>query len=151
VMTAEDVGNRAAVGDYVSRKSPIAPQMFVEQRGVCAGGLAIERVIGAHHRLRFTLDDGCAKRRKIGVLHIVRGGLHIDAVSRGLRAAMDGEVLGSSDGLQVFGIVRLQSGDERDAHARRQIWIFAVSLLAASPPRVAKDIAVRPPYGQATR
>src|SRR5207302_8694628 len=57
VMTAKDVGNRAAVGDYVSRKSPIAPQMFVEQRGVCAGGLAIERVIGAHHRLRFTLDD----------------------------------------------------------------------------------------------
>src|SRR5690348_1491506 len=107
MMAVEYVGDCAAVGDYVSLKSPIMPQVIFEQGGVGASRLAIERVVGTHHRLCLALDDRCAKRGKICVLHVVRGRLHINAVSRGPRAAMDSEVLGSSHRLQVFGVVAL--------------------------------------------
>ena len=42
-----------------------------------------------------------------------------------------------------------QTLHELDAHARREVRIFAVGLLAAAPARIAEDVDVRRPEGQA--
>src|SRR5579871_773263 len=46
-------------------------------------------------------------------------------------------------------IVALKSLNECDSHARGEIGVFAVGFLAASPARIAKDIDVRGPDGEA--
>ncbi len=65
-----------------------------------------------------------------------------------LGAAVDGEVLGRGDQLQVARVVALQALDERDAHAGGQVWVFAVGFLAATPARVAEDVDVGRPEGE---
>src|SRR6185437_16761152 len=50
---------------------------------------------------------------------------------------------------EVVRIGALQAGDERDAETRGEERVFAISLLAASPAWVAKDIDVRGPNGEA--
>src|SRR6201996_5083359 len=53
------------------------------------------------------------------------------------------------DGLEIFRIVALKAGDKRNAHARRQKWIFAVRFLAAAPARIAEDVDIGRPDGEA--
>ena len=70
-------------------------------------------------------------------------------VAVGLGAAVHGEVLRGRDHLQVAGVVSLQALHELDAHARGEVRILAVGFLAAPPSRVAEDVDVRRPEGQA--
>ena len=58
---------------------------------------------------------------------------------------MHREVLWSRNHLNIFWIVALQSGYKRDAHARRQEWVLAISFLPAAPAWIAKDIDIRRP------
>src|SRR5690349_1826926 len=67
----------------------------------------------------------------------------------GFRAAVYGEVLRSRNGLEVVRVVALQAGDEGHAETRREKGILAISLLASTPPRVAEDIDVGRPNGEA--
>src|SRR5947199_5946229 len=57
-------------------------------------------------------------------------------------------MLRRGDDFEVARVVALQALDESDAHARRQVRVFAVSLLPASPSRVTEDVDVRRPEGQ---
>ena len=66
-----------------------------------------------------------------------------------LRPAVYGKVLGRGHHFQIFGIVPLQPGDKGQAHARSEIGILTVGLLPSAPARIAKDVDVRRPYGQA--
>lgn len=58
---------------------------------------------------------------------------------------MNGEVLGSGDGLQVLWIVSLEPAHKGYRHSRGEKWIFAVRLLTSSPARIASDIDVGSP------
>src|SRR5437667_307983 len=60
-----------------------------------------------------------------------------------------GKMLGGGNRFQILGIVALQPGDESYANATGEKRIFSVSLLSASPARIAKDVDVRRPEGQA--
>ena len=62
---------------------------------------------------------------------------------------MHSEVLWSGDGLKIFRIIALQAFNEGNAQARSQIGILAVGFLAAAPARIAKNIDVRRPDGEA--
>ncbi len=95
------------------------------------------------------VDDGGAERGEIGVFQVVIGNVDVDAVARGLGSTVHGEVLGRGYQLEVFGIVALQAFDEFDAHACGEERIFAEGLHAAAPARIAKDIDVRRPEGEA--
>ena len=70
-------------------------------------------------------------------------------VAVGLGAAVHGEVLGGGIELAVDRVVALQPAHEGDAHARGQVRVLAVGFLAAAPARVAEDVDVRRPEGQA--
>src|SRR5215472_3679065 len=66
-----------------------------------------------------------------------------------LRTAVNGKVLGSGNDLQIFGIVALQASDESNSDPAGEERVFAVSFLPAAPARIAKDVNVRRPKGQA--
>ena len=70
-VPAKDVCGRSAIGNHVALKAPIAPQMFLQQRNICASRLAVQRVVSAHHGFRLAFHYRRAKRRQIGVLHVV--------------------------------------------------------------------------------
>ena len=114
MMAIEDVGDRAAVGNNVSIECPVLPQMFLEQHGVRAGGLPIQRVVGAHHGTRFAFHYGCAKGRKVSVFHVMAGSWYVDRVPCGFRAAVHCKMFWSCNRLQIFRIVPLQSGHKRN-------------------------------------
>ena len=64
---------------------------------------------------------------------------------------MYGEMLCASEVLVVFRPLRtLQSTHHGESHPCGQIRVFTVSLLSASPSRVAEDIDIRRPYRVAT-
>ena len=67
---------------------------------------------------------------------------------RQLRPAVYVEVLGRGNHPEVARIISLQSGHISHRHPSRQEWIFAVGLLPASPPWIAKDIDVGRPEVQ---
>jgi len=51
-------------------------------------------------------------------------------------------MFGTSQCLNIFGIVALQTTNESNPHLRRQKWVFAVGFLAAAPARVADEVDV---------
>src|SRR5215211_2002977 len=57
-------------------------------------------------------------------------------------------MLGRRDGLQIPWIITLHTFHEGNTEARCEKRIFTVSLLTASPPRVAKDVDVGRPKSQ---
>ncbi len=67
----------------------------------------------------------------------------------GFRTAVHRVVLRRGNELQVLRIVSLHSLHELHAHARGQIGILAVGLLAPPPARIAEDVYVRAPECQA--
>ena len=65
------------------------------------------------------------------------------------RSAVHGEMLNSRHGLQIFWVSPLQAAHEGHAVAPGQKRILAVSFLSAAPARIAENIDVGRPDGQA--
>ncbi len=76
------VGHRVAVGDDVTLEIPGPAQMVLEQKVAAAGRLAVDAVIGAHHRTGVAVDDGGAKGRQVGVFQIVGGDEDVGDMAR---------------------------------------------------------------------
>ena len=67
-----------------------------------------------------------------------------------LRSAVHGIVLGTGPQLTVLGILRpLQAPHHLCTHHTRQIGILAVGLLSPAPSRIAEDVHIRCPHGEA--
>ncbi len=122
--------------------------MVLEQHLVGAGRPAVNRVIGAHHRLHVALDHRGAEGGQVGLFQIARAGVHVEAVAHGLRPAVHGKVLAGGHRAQVVQVSALHAADKGHAHLGGQERVFAVGLLAAAPARIAKDVDVRRPEGQ---
>ena len=149
VVAGVDVGDGGAVADDVAGEGPGVAKVIVQEHGVGAGGRAVDGVVGAHDGLRVGLGDGGAEGGEVGVFEVVRGDVDVGLMARGLRAGVHGEVLGRGDDAEVVGVGALHAGDEGDGHAAGEEGIFAVGLLAAAPARVAKDVDVGRPEGEA--
>src|ERR1700683_2208559 len=70
-------------------------------------------------------------------------------MSLGLGPAVDGEVFWRCDCLEVIGIGALQAADEGGSDLSSEEWVFTVGLLTAAPSRVAIDIDIGRPEGEA--
>src|SRR5690606_41714625 len=75
--------------------------------------------------------------------------MYVEVMTIRFRAAMNRIVLRRGIDLPVPRVITLKSLHERDPHARREERILAVRLLTTSPARIAKDIDVGRPEGQA--
>ena len=87
--------------------------------------------------------------RQIGLAQIALIDHSIECMARRLGPAVNRELFGRDNGLQILRIVTLHPFDEGDCKAAREKRIFAISFHAAPPARVAKEIDVRSPEGQA--
>src|SRR5580698_10025651 len=144
-----EVVDGVAVGGDEALEVPVLAEDIFEEEIACAGGLAIDGVVGAHDGVGFGFGDGGAEGGEVGVPEVVVGGIDVDLVACGLGAAVDGVVLGRGDGFEVLRIIALDAFDESYAHARGEEGIFAVGLLAAAPARIAEDVDVGRPDGEA--
>src|SRR6266550_8962059 len=115
---------------------------------ISASRLAIQTVIGAHHRSGVSFCDGRPERRQVCLAQIAFSDRGIEPVPLRLGAGVYGVMLGRRDNFQILLIVALQSLDEFDSEPAREVRIFAVGFLAAAPARVAKDIDVWRPEGE---
>jgi len=64
------IPDSAAIGDYVSFKTPIVAKNFIEQKIAAATGFAAESIVGAHHGVGATLDNAHAEMGEIGLAKI---------------------------------------------------------------------------------
>src|SRR5579863_8186649 len=89
-----------------------------------------------------------AESRQVRIPEIVRGGIDVGLVARGLGTAVDRVMLGRGDRTKVFRVVTLNAFDKGGAEPTSQERIFPVGFLAASPARIAKDVDVGRPDGE---
>ena len=148
-LCLEEVIDRAAIRCDKSLEAPVAPQNCSDQHLVCARRILVDGVVRAHDRVRLGLDDRGAESRQVCVPEIMRSGIDVRRVASRLRTAVDGVMLWRSDRLEVSRVITLQTLHKRYAEARRQEGIFTVRLLATAPARIAEDVDVRRPDGQA--
>src|SRR5215813_7012548 len=144
-MTAEDVVDRATVGNHVTGKLPLATKNVSHQFLVGAAWFGIRSIVGAHHRIGFAFDNCGAKCRQVSFAQVALIRFRVERMTLRPRAAVNGVVLWRGDYLKVTRVIALQSLHKRHSQARGKVRIFAISFLAASPARVAKDIDVRTP------
>ena len=124
-------------------------QQIVEQEGTGAARNAVKRVIGAHHAGDLTLAHHPLELRQICLIQVAIRKLGIETMPVPFRAAVDRVMFCASHRQHVVGIVTLNAFDEFDANLAREKGVFTVSLLAASPARIAEDVDVRRPESQA--
>ena len=144
-----DVADRVTIGHHVAGESPALSQRLCQQERARRGGLSVHAIVGAHDGAHPAFADGRFKVGQIAVVKVLLGRLGIEAVSERLRSAVHRKVLGAGQGLGVARIVALESLDEGDSQASGQKRIFAIRLLAASPARIADEVDVGCPEGEA--
>ena len=93
---------------------------------------------------------GSTECRLIRIHLVVLAHVHIRKVTRRFRPAVHGEMLRRRNGEVILGIIALQSGYIRHAHAAGEKWVLAVGLLSAAPARIAKDVQIRRPEVEAS-
>src|SRR5262249_23987066 len=135
LVEAVDVGNRTAIADHEAVESPLLVKLFLKQVRVSAGRDAVHALVGAHHGVGFAFHDAGLEGGQVRLLQVVGAGLHVEAVARGLGAAVYSIVLGGGDLLEVMRVGALQAFDEGDRDPAGEVGIFAVGLLSATPSR----------------
>ena len=147
LVGAAEIVDRAAVGGDVAVETPFRQQR-VEQR-THRGRRAVDRVVGRHHGLDVPFAHERLEGRQISLIQVgVRRG-RVEIVAQRLGTAVHGVVFGARRGEQVVGVVALQAVHERHAEAGGEERVLAVGLLAAAPARIAEDIDVGRPKGEA--
>ncbi len=114
-----EVADGAAVGGDEALEVPVAAEDVAEEHFAGAGRDFVDGVVGAHDGVGVALGDGGAEGGQVGVPEIVRGGVDVGLVARGLGSAVHGVVLGCGDGAEVVRIVALDAFDEGGAEAWR--------------------------------
>ena len=137
-----------AIGHHVTLETPVTAQQVAEQEPAGTGRFTIDAVVRSHHRIYLALLYQGLERWQVGVVQVALAGAGIEVMTVGLGPAMHGKVLGGGIQLAVDRVVPLQTAHEGDAHAAGKVGVFAVSLLATPPARVAEDVDVGRPVGQ---
>src|ERR1043165_2320711 len=141
-MPLVDVVDCATIGNYIAVEAPLATQHVAEQMCIGARRLAVYAVVSAHHGGSPSFHDSGPESRPVSLTHIAFACRRVKTMALGLWSRMNRVVLGSVNNFQILRIVTLESFNECYSETAGEIWIFSVSLLPASPARVAKDIDV---------
>ena len=145
-MVFVEVPDRPAVGNEVPLKAPF-PAKLSHKIGARTAGLPVESVVGAHDGLHALVHQG-AECWEIGFLQILLRYAGIEPVSKGLGTAVGRKVLGAGGNLQSLALA-LQPADEGAPQPRGERRVLPVGLLAAAPARIAEDVHIGRPQGQA--
>ncbi len=72
VMAAVNVVHGIAVRNHEPLETPAVAQHCPQQKGACASGNTVDRVVDAHHGGHVRVDDGSAEGGKISISQIMR-------------------------------------------------------------------------------
>src|ERR1039458_7554354 len=131
MVARENIANRSAVGDHISLEAPLPSKLILQQEFIGARRLTVDRVVCAHHRSGFALDDCGAETRLIRVELIVLAHVHVREVARGLRTAVHNKAFGRRNYAVVLRVVALHAGDKGDTHTAYKEWVLPIGLLSA--------------------
>jgi len=145
----ENVVDRPAVGGDVALEAPFVAQDLLQQRGAGAARLAVDAVVRAHHRRCLAFFHARLERGQVSLPQIPLAHDRVKVMPVALGSAVRRKVLRRGNRLEDLRIIALQSLDERHPHGRGQVGILAVGLLPATPARIAEDIDVGRPHGEA--
>ena len=143
VVRLVEIANRPAVRHEITVKAPVFE--LVHQIRAGAGRLAVDCVVCAHHALDLCVFDKALKGGQVGFVQILFADRRVEAVTCFLGSAVGGKVLCTGCREKSFAVA-LNALDILHAKLGGEVWVFAVSLLSASPARVTKDIYVGRPY-----
>ena len=148
-MPCVKILQRRKIRDDHALKAPVFPKDLLQQQFRSAAGFPQGAVVSAHDLGDFPLFHRCLKCGKIGLPQVLGADFRIELMADGLRAGMDGIVLGAGCRHKIIGIVPLQAPDIADAHAARKPGIFPIGLLTAAPAGITEDIDVGAVQAQA--
>ena len=97
MVIPENIANRVAVRDYVSLKMPSPAQRMLQKELICAGGLTVDGVVGAHDRIGMAFNDRGAECGSVRVQLVVLADVDVSEVTRGLRPAVNSKMLRRRD------------------------------------------------------
>ena len=141
------IAYRSAVAYHKTAEAPLVAQYLLQQTVAAAAGVAVQPLIGAHLLFCPRLLHKMLEGRQVSLPQVARREVvDVEVVARLFRSAVHGKVLGTGVELHVFMPRRtLQAFHHCLAQARVHVGVFAVSLLSASPARVAEDVDVGRP------
>ena len=145
MVVSENIADRIAIRDYISLEMPGPAQCVLQKELIRAGRLTIDCVVGAHNGIGVAFDNRRAKCGRVRIQLVVLADVNVGEVTRGLRPAVNSEMLRRRDNSKVVRIVSLHSGDERHSQPPAQERIFSIRLLSAPPARIAEDVHIRGP------
>ncbi len=122
------------VGDHEAAESPLPPQHVGQEVPVLRGRRAVNGVVGGHDRARAAPAGGRLERREEALDERALADVDGIAVPPAVADVRD-EVLWRRDDARA-----LERLDEGDSHDGREVRVFAVRLLDASPADVARDV-----------
>ena len=82
-------------GYDVAFEVPLGAELVLQQEFIGTGRLAVDAVVGAHDRRRFSLNHRGAKGRQVGIDFVVFADIDVGDMTRGFRPAVHGEVFRS--------------------------------------------------------
>ncbi len=147
-MIVGEVIYRPAVGGDIAFEMPLVAEYVLKQLIVAAARLSVEAVVGTHHTVYLGFHHQFAESGEICVPEVVRGDSGVKHVAVAFRTAVHGIVFGTSHGLQVERMGSFESAHHGRAHFCREVGIFAVCFLSASPARIAEYVYVWSPVGK---
>ena len=125
---------RAPVGDDPALEAPVLLQDLVEQVVVLAGVVAVDEVVGAHHRRGLGDADGDLEGEQVGLAHGTLVEQNVDDGASGLliveRVVLD----------VAHDVLRLDAALELAGHGAGQYRVFAGVLEVAAVARLARDV-----------
>jgi hypothetical protein len=128
---------------------PLAAKNVLEQHVAAARCLSVNPVVGAHQGVRTTVPYSHLEMRQIALAQIALAHHCIELVPRRLRPAMHGEVFHRCDGLEILRVIALKTVNELHRQCSGEKRILSVSLLPPSPSRIAEQVDVGRPEGEA--
>ena len=163
-----EIVDSSTIGSNQSLESPFFSENLALKLGIGAARSTIYTLIGTHHLSHMSILYQRLESREISLPQIPGWQiLQIEDVAIPLRTAMHGEMLGTSQCLDILGSLRLirsqntrsrqrlaverlslQAIHHSKSHTCGEIRIFAISLLSASPSRITEDIDIRSPEAQ---
>ena len=144
-----EVTDGAAVRHNQAAEAPLVAEDVREEPVAAAAGISLIALVCAHHFLDVAVLHNLAEGGEVGLPKVPHGDGYVKAVPVGLRAAVNGKMLGAGVQLEVFLVRSLHGQHGLGAHYGVEERVLAGGLLAASPAGIPENVHIGAPEGEA--
>ena len=141
-MVSVELIDGEVVRHHRAVESPLTAEHVGQQPAIAGAHDAVDLLVRVHHRRQAALAHGHLERAEVDIAQLAFGQVRRRPVHPAFGRAVADEVLGGGDH-PVDEVVALQAPDERQAHLRHEVRVFAVGLLEPAPARITADVEHR--------